>query len=132
MEEGKRAELHETVARCASDAADSVGHIGDGLLDCANRLRSEQTEEIFTALSSGIDNLSQLIALVKELRTGLTQLDISVEPLSVWDKSLGTFQEMVSAFERRDWITLSDLIQYELHPLLMEARKGLFSLKETL
>ena len=132
MEEGKMVELHEAVVKGISNAEDSIGQLGDILLNCANRLRSEQSEEVFTALSTGIDNLSRLIALIKELKNGLTILNTSVEHLSVWDKSVGLFQAMVSAFERSDWITLSDLIQHELHPMLMEAREGLSTLKETL
>ncbi len=58
--------------------------------------------------------------------------DISMEAFACWDNSLGIFREMLSAFETRDWVTLSDLIQYELPPLFEEGKKGLSEISERL
>jgi hypothetical protein len=39
------------------------------------------------------------------------------------EKSVDLFREMNAAMERKDWVSLADLIQYELSPLLEEGRK---------
>ena len=75
-----------------------------------------------------MDNLSDLMDFVRELRNGLEQSEISSESLSSWNKSVDIFKEMLSAFEGKDWITLADLIEYELNPLLLEGKNGLSEL----
>ncbi len=100
-----------------------VAEIGDNLLECANKLRIEQSEAVFTGLSAGFDDLTSLIDFVGSLNRGLDELssgDGWKRKLLCWDKTLSVFEEMHASFEREDWITLSDLIEYELRPLLQE------------
>ncbi len=129
----KEIELVNAMKKGICEAVGIVREVGKGLMGCAHLLRVEQTERVFTALSEGIKDLSHLIDFIKELKSGMEHLkgsNVSMEPLLCWDRSLNVFEEMLSAFERKDWITLSDLIQYELHPLLIEGEKGLSDLKE--
>jgi len=112
-----------------------IGEIREGLLDCSRRLRVEQEGQVFTTLSEGIKNLSYLMDFIKELKNGLDHLmlkgcNLPEGSLSCWDRSLEIFKEMHSAFERKDWITVSDIIEYELYPLLIEGEKGLSKLKD--
>jgi len=133
----KDVELVEALRKGISEADGIVTEIGDGLLDCVNLLRSEQSDEVFMALSEGIRNLDHLMGFVREVKRGIGHLrlrgyDISMDSFACWDDSLTIFRDMLSAFETRDWVTLSDLIQYELPPLLREGRKGLSEISERL
>ncbi|VAX29992.1 hypothetical protein MNBD_NITROSPIRAE03-721 [hydrothermal vent metagenome] len=133
----KDVELVKAVQKGITETGEIVTEIGDRLLDCVNLLRTEQSERVFMALSEEIKNLNQLMDFIREVRKGVEHLrlkgyDISMEPFVCWDNSLDVFREMLSAFESRDWVTLSDLIQYELPPLFEEGKKGLFEIKERL
>ena len=131
------AELVKAIQKGIAEADDIVTEIGEGLLECVNLLRTEQSDRVFMALSEGLKNLNHLMDFIREVRKGIEHLrhkgyDIPMEPFACWDNSLDIFKEMLSAFETRDWVTLSDLIQYELPPLFEEGRKGLSEIRERL
>ena len=128
----KKEELLTAIKDGIISTCESIGQISGRLMDCANSLRIEQTEKVFNDISVLMDNLSDLMDFVRELRNGLEQSEISSESLSIWNKSVDIFKEMLSAFEGKDWITLADLIEYELNPLLLEGKNGLSELNERL
>jgi len=128
----KKEELLTAIKDGIISTCESIGQISGRLMDCANSLRIEQTEKVFNDISVLMDNLSDLMDFVRELRNGLEQSEISSESLSSWNKSVDIFKEMLSAFEGKDWITLADLIEYELNPLLLEGKNGLSELNERL
>ncbi len=128
------AELVKAIHQGIAEADEIITEIGDRLLDCVNLLRTEQSDRVFTLLSEGIKNLNHLMDFIREVKKGIEHLklegyDISMEPFACWDSSLDIFREMLSAFETRDWVTLSDLIQYELPPLFEEGKKGLSEIR---
>ncbi|MBI5183961.1 MAG: hypothetical protein HY999_06315 [Nitrospinae bacterium] len=130
-------EVVDAIKNGLTEANDIIKEIGNKMMDCANLLRVEQSYSLFTAFSEIIKNLSDFMEFIKEVRRGVEHLNlkgynVSMEPLLYWDRSLNLFKETLSAFESQDWITLSDLMQYELHPLLLEGEKGLSDLKESL
>ena len=124
----KKEELLTAITDGIISTCESIGQISARLMDCANFLRIEQTERVFNDISVSMDNLSDLMDFVRELRNGLEQYEISSESLSSWNNSVDIFKEMLSAFEGKDWITLADLIEYELNPLLLEGKNGLSEL----
>jgi len=133
----KDVELVKSIQKGITAADEIITEIGDRLLDCVNLLRTEQSDRVFMELSEGMKNLNHLMDFIREMKKGVEHLrlkeyDISMEPFACWDNSLGIFREMLSAFETRDWVTLSDLIQYELPPLFEEGKKGLSEIKERL
>ncbi|MEC4684764.1 MAG: hypothetical protein VST71_03405 [Nitrospirota bacterium] len=133
----KDVDLVNAIQKGITEADEIVTEIGDRLLDCVNLLRTEQSDRVFTALSEGIKNLNHLMDFIREVKKGVEHLrlkgyDISMEPFACWDNSLDIFREMLSAFETRDWVTLSDLIQYELPPLFEEGKIGLSEIRERL
>lgn len=126
--DGKNDELIDAIRKGLTEIPGIVGAINNELMECANLLRVEESERTFVALTESIKDLNQLIEFVKELKIAVGQLkgiDIPGEIFSCWDRSLNVFKEMLSAIENKDWITLSDLIQYEIYPLLEEGGKGL-------
>ncbi len=133
----KDVELVMAIQEGIKEADEIVTEIGDRLLDCVNLLRTEQSDRVFKELSEGIKNLNHLMDFIREVKKGVEHLrlkgyDISMEPFACWDNSLDIFREMLSAFETRDWVTLSDLIQYELPPLFEDGKKGLAEIREIL
>lgn len=130
-------ELMDSIRKSVAGAAGIVKEIGDSLFETASLLRIEQSEQVFISLSEGMNNLNHLMDFIRELKSGIEHLrlkgvDISIEPLLVWDNFLDVFREMLSAFESQDWITLADLIQYEIKPLLTDGENGLADLQKNL
>lgn len=128
----KREELLAVMNDGIVSTCEIIGEISGRLMECATFLRMEQNEKVFYDISTLMDNLSDLMDFIRELRNSLESFDISPAALSSWDKSVDIFREMLQAFEGKDWITLADLIEYELNPLLSEGRRGLSELKEKL
>lgn len=128
----KREGLLTAIKDGVINTCEVIDQICSNLMDCANFLRVEPGEKVFNNLSGLMDNLSDLMEFIRELKGSLEKLEISWETSSSWDRSLDIFKDMLSAFENKDWITLSDLIQYELVPLLNEGNKGLSELKDKL
>lgn len=125
-------ELKDALKKSLSEAQEIIKQIRDELMKLSHLLRIEQTDKTFIDLSESFRNFSCLMDYINVLREGITYLkdpNISIEPLLCWDRSISVLKEMLTAFENKDWITLSDLIQYEISPLLIEGEKGLFNLK---
>jgi hypothetical protein len=131
----KEDDLLNAIRNGVTEANTVIEDIGNGLVECARLLRVEQSERSSAALSEGVKNLNHLVDFIKELKRGIGHLkgfNVPPDIFSCWDKSVGLFNEMFSAIEGKDWITLADLIEYELHPLLAEGKKGLSELHERL
>jgi hypothetical protein len=134
-EDPRQAELHEKIRDGVETLISVVGEIDAGLLECSKRLRVDPSNETFSALSMGITNLGDLVALVQEVRKGAAHLAAHPVPddaFSTLEKSVDLFREMQSAMERKDWVSLADLIQYELSPLLVEGKKEFTAVRELL
>jgi hypothetical protein len=131
----RQAELLTRIREGVESALQVVGEIDAGLLDSSKRLRVDPSNDAFSALSMGLTNLGDLIALVQEIRRGVAHLgsrSVPREAFSFLDKSTDLFREMQAAMERKDWVSLADLIQYELSPLLAEGKKEFSSVLELL
>jgi hypothetical protein len=83
-------------------------------------------------LTQAIGNLALLSEFIGELRRGLQRLRVTVDVFPAWNDARDVFQGMVSALESRDWVTLSDMIEYELSPMLEETQKCASDLAERL
>ncbi len=125
-EDPQRSELLAKVREGVEVAASVIGEIDTGLLDCAKRLRVDPSNETFSELSARITNLGDLVALVREVRKGAEYLEIRPGTevlLPFLEMSVDLFRGMQAAMERKDWVTLADLIQYELSPVLSEGNE---------
>jgi len=130
-----QAELLNTIIQGVDAAMSVIDEIEAGLIDCSKRLRVDPSNETFTAFSAGIANLSDLVALMQEIRKGFEHLQnspVSPEEIAVFGESVGLFREMEEAMERKDWITLADLIQYEISPLIIKSKQEFIAIKERL
>lgn len=112
-----------------------VGEIDRRFLACSNRLRVDPSDDTFATLAQEISNLDALIALVQEIRNGVLHLasrPVPADAFASLGSSLPLFQQMQAAMEGKDWVTLADLIQYELSPLLAEGEKDLARIRDLL
>lgn len=128
MESGdpRQVELQGKIREGIEAALSVVGEIDAGLLDCSKRLRLDPSSETLSALSLGIGNLGDLVDLVQEIRKGVDHLESRPVPADAFaslEKSGDLFREMQAALERKDWVSLADLIQYEISPILGEGKK---------
>ncbi|MGZ8460806.1 MAG: hypothetical protein ACXWW2_10290 [Candidatus Deferrimicrobiaceae bacterium] len=131
----RQVELLARIREGVDNALAVVGEIDRRLLACSNRLRVDPSDDTFTALSSEISNLDALVALVQEIKNGVAHLaarHIPADFFSSMEKSLPLFQQMQAAMVGKDWVTLADLIQYELSPLLADGEKDLSGIRDIL
>ncbi len=127
--------LLEAVSTAVKEGQKYVKDLEKELSECARLLRVEQSRGTFTKVSNNIDSMKALMEFGDQLRDSLARLhrpDISGEDLLSQKEFLNVFQAMVSAFEARDWVTLADLIQYELHPLVTRGIEDLVLLETKL
>lgn len=131
----RQMELLAKIREGIENAVEAVGEIDRRLLACSNRLRVDPSDDTFTALSSEISNLEAIVALVQEIKNGVAHLPsrpVPPDAFSSLEKSLSLFQQMQASMEGKDWVTLADLIQYELSPLLADGEKDLSGIRDLL
>jgi hypothetical protein len=131
----RQIELLARIREGIDNALGVVGEIDRRLLACSNRLRVDPSDDTFTALSLEISNLDAFVALVQEIKNGVAHLASRPVPAEAFDsleKSLSLFRQMQTAMEGKDWVTLADLIQYELSPLLADGKKDLSGIRDVL
>jgi hypothetical protein len=98
-------------------------------------LRIEENDSVFENLTHSIEQLQHFMEFVNELKIGISHFDsfgLPEDPISDGSAGIKLFQEMNSAFESKDWIMLSDLIEYELSPMLLKEDAWLGNLDEKL
>ncbi|MBI5327229.1 MAG: hypothetical protein HZB80_02905 [Deltaproteobacteria bacterium] len=133
----KDKDIIDAMKKGVSETIGTIDEINKRLLDLSSRLRIEQGEGTFNALSQGIENIKALLEFINELINGSNYLNlrggsISTEMFSKLEKTTGVFNEMLSAFEGKDWITVADIMEYEICPILTDIKNGLNILNESL
>jgi len=122
------AELSAVVRHALTEGAGTLEHLQEALRQCAESLRLGDPGGTATDLREVIGHLVILSEFIDQVRKGLRALQVDGTPFEAWSRSVDVFQQMVSAMESRDWVTLSDLIEYELHPRLDETRHEMLAL----
>ena len=130
-------ELKEAIMKSLDDIPEIIDELDGSLGKTAAALRIGQDEEVFGRLSQGLDGLKYLVQYIGELTNGLKHLEgcgqeVPVDSISCWERSAGLFKEMLACFESEDWVSVSDMIEYEIRPLLKEGRQGLVAVRDGL
>jgi hypothetical protein len=128
----KETDVLAAVRAGLEEAPATVRQLGGSLERCAAELRLGQPSAALAALTSAIGNLAVLAEFIVELRKGLETLGVNESGLKSWDGCRDAFREIVNALEKRDWVFLSDLIEYELCPALEQTGNGMSCLAERL
>jgi len=129
----ERPELFNAIRNSITDARYSARKLAEVFTGNIQPLRMEESENVFINLTQNIQDLECFLEFFSELREGLRYFDgfgLPPDPVSSQGAGLNLFQEMHSALESKDWIMLSDLIEYELSPLLLKEDEWLGSLNE--
>lgn len=127
----ERPELLKAIRDSIGDARSAVKELASSFTNNVRTLRLEESENVFAHLTQNIQDLECFLRFISELKEGIGFFDrfgLPDDPISVTNSGLTLFQEMHTAFETRDWIMLSDLIEYELSPLLLKEEAWLGSL----
>ena len=130
-----RPELLSAIKSSITDARYTVKKLSEVFTENIRPLRLEESKAVFEDLSQNILDLQCLMEFLSELKTGLSYFDsfgLSEDPISTHDAGFNLFMQMHGALESQDWILLSDLIEYELTPLLIKEDKWLGSLDDKL
>jgi hypothetical protein len=129
----ERPELFNAIRDSIMDARYSAKKLAEMFTENIQPLRMEESENVFVNLSQNIQELDYFLGFIKELRDGMRYFDgfgLPPDPISSKGAGLNLFHDMNSALESKDWIMLSDLIEYELSPLLMKQDEWLGSLND--
>jgi hypothetical protein len=122
-QENRRTELFEAITESIQDARLSAQKLAEAFNENMQSLRIEENEGVFENLTQCIEQLQHFMEFVNELIIGISYFDsfgLPADPISEGSAGIKLFQEMNSAIESKDWIMLSDLIEYELSPLLLK------------
>ena len=122
-QESSKAELFGAITESIRDARFSAQKLVEVFNENMQSLRIEENDSVFENLTQCIEQLQYFMEFVNELKIGISYFDsfgLPEDPISDGSAGIKLFQEMNSAFESKDWIMLSDLIEYELSPLLLK------------
>jgi hypothetical protein len=128
-------ELLRVIKGSIGDARLTLQELAQTFRDNVQMLRVEESEGVFLRLLQNIRDLQYLMNFMGELREGIrffNEFGLPADPIKHQETGVKLFREMNSAFETNDWIILSDLIEYELSPLLVEEDEWLGMLDKKL
>ncbi len=133
--ETEKIEILRAIKDSIEDARYTVREMAQVFTDSVQSLRLEESENVFTGLAQNIQDLQCLMEFLRELKEGMSFFDgfgLPSDPISSKNFCIDLFKDMQSAFEIKDWIMLSDLIEYELSPLLVKEDEWLGILDQKL
>ena len=117
------------------DGRDTLQKLAQVFKDNVLQLRLEQTESVLNQLTLSIADLQNVMEFIEKLHEGMQffkDFGLPADPITYQGTGINLFKEINSAIETRDWIMLSDLIEYELAPLLIKEDEWFGSLEEKL
>ncbi|UCD35466.1 MAG: hypothetical protein JSU90_01140 [Nitrospiraceae bacterium] len=129
----EKPEIFHAVRDSIGDARESIQKLGGFFSETVRVMRVEESEAVFNALVRNISDLECFMEFIGELRDALryySGFGMAHDPMSSAETGLNLFQEMHKSLESRDWILLSDLIEYELCPILVKEDAWLGDLHE--
>jgi len=127
--------LMKVIKDSLEDARDTAQKLAQVFKDNVLQLRLEQTESVLNQLTRSIEDLQNVMDFTEKLREAMQFFNgfgLPVDPITNQGAGINLFKEMNTAIETKDWIMLSDLIEYELAPLLIKEDEWFGSLEEIL
>ena len=116
-------EIFNAIKESIKDARFSAQKLSEAFTENIQPLRMEESESIFLNFIQNINELEHFLEFIKELKGGIRFFDdfgLPLDPISYDDSGMNLFNEINAAMESKDWIMLSDLVEYELSPLLIK------------
>ena len=130
MTEDVKNTLVETLKGGIEEVIELLQPISDGLMNTISILRSEESEDVFRNLSNWLKALDSVYKFAFELKRGLEQLNsmgmkLDINRLDFLLESKSLLEDMLDAFESNDWVTVCDLVEYEIVPMLSKSKEAL-------
>jgi hypothetical protein len=120
--EMERTELLKAIKDSVGDARFTVKRLSELFMESVQPLRLEESEAVFSNITRHVNDLQYFLVFMGELKAGMSFFNgfgLPDDPISSQNAGINLFREINSSFETKDWIMLSDLIEYELSPLLL-------------
>lgn len=118
-----RAALNDGIRECMAVSEIVAGR----MLACADSLRINPDADALGALGQLVEDLRAIDELVGGIGAAASSLGLRAD--IGWALSAPIFGAMGAAFERGDWVSVADVLQYELHPVLVKSCSDLGGLK---
>ncbi|MBI5057054.1 MAG: hypothetical protein HZB61_10610 [Nitrospirae bacterium] len=134
-DEVQNSALLKVIKDSLEDARDTAQKLAQVFKDNVLQLRLEQTESVLNQLTRSIEDLQNVMDFTEKLREAMQffkDFGLPADPITNQGAGINLFKEMNNAIETKDWIMLSDLIEYELAPLLIKEDEWFGSLEEKL
>jgi hypothetical protein len=118
-----------TFRRVSIDALESVGEYLDGLAAMietgADKFRTSNETEANAYFLGCIDGLQTFIGIIDKVKNlnalDFSKLEFESGPISEKESLLlGTLNSIFDTQSKKDWVSLADLLEFELVPLLMD------------
>ncbi len=137
MTEDVKNTLVETLKGGIEEVIELLQPISDGLMNTMSILRSEESEDVFRNLSNWLKALDSVYKFAFEMKRGLEQLNsmgmkLDTNRLDFLLESKSLLEDMLGAFEANDWVTVCDLIEYEIVPMLSKTKEALENIRDEL
>jgi len=114
---------HTLIERCLGEAAATVGSLCDAALQIADDFRGHDIETANRNLAGLADGLRSLMGIIGAaglaLRMDLQTVSCDGRPVSgMVTEFTGFLESLIAAQQSGDWITVADVLQYDIEPAL--------------
>jgi hypothetical protein len=109
-----------TLVACMGDATDGMKQLTEDVTTLADVFRQHDIGRANYLLAQLAQNLQALIVLVQELRGPVTNAGSAVHLPSDQEaeKLVAMLETLVSAQSTQDWLTVADVLEYDMEPEL--------------
>lgn len=109
-----------TLVACMTDATDGMKQLTEDVTTLADVFRQHDIGRANYLLAQLAQNLQALIVLVQELRGPVTNAGSAVNLPSDQEaeKLVAMLETLVSAQSTQDWLTVADVLEYDMEPEL--------------
>lgn len=114
----EKARLQETIYEALGGAAEACKTLSGFIIQAANHLRSGEIQEGNALLSQVLDDFSELVSLLADVRRCKAfPEEASPDSIDTLDRESREMADLlnmaVGAQENQDWVFLADILEYE-------------------
>lgn len=100
-----------------------ISKVGEGCLTIANLIRTGKHQDAFASILDFTEGIEWLLMVEQALHNQGYAINSRIAEANEF------LQEINSAFENQDFVTIGDLFEYEIHPLFSSASEWIFNEK---
>ncbi len=127
MKDNARENLINAIKNGLREVITLLDDLSSSLSSVATNLRFQQDKETLNSFANSLKDLESIYKFAEEVQNGLSQLNsmgytVGTHYLDVWAKSEEHLRNMLNSFESEDWVTVCDLIEYEIIPIISRGK----------